>query len=288
MKDVLCYSIDAESKEGSVIARKFNVTGFPTLLFLEPDGSVRDVIGGFLPPEPFTAEVKRIKKNEFTLTSLRKQIEDSPLDLEVRWRFAQKLLGLGDEDGYDEQVAFIKENDPEGKSLGSRSLRFQELKQESLDAMELQEVYDFLEKETDADLLLDGWYFLFKVESYLADNHEDPAKRPEHRRLQISAARALWSHVPETLLLRVSGEIVAVFMNAPEEELSHDHKRLLLEVGKTAAKAAPADPSMLALYGQCLFAAGRKEDAVSQLQKCVEIDPKNARWRDMLARFQKD
>ena len=286
MKDVLCYSIDAESKEGRVIARKFDVKGFPTLLFLEPDGRVRDVIGGFLPPDAFTAEVKRIKKNESTLSSLKERIASSPLDLDVRWCYAQKLIRLGDEKGYEREVAFIRENDPEGTSIGSRNLRFQELKQESLESFELQQVYDFLDKETDADLLLDGWYFLFKVESYLADHHELPERRPEHRRLQVSAARALWSHVPDTLLLRVAGEIVAVFTNAPKGQLSRNHKRFLLEVGKAAAEAGPADPSLLALHGECLFTAGRKEDAIRQLRKCVDMDPKNARWRDMLVRFE--
>ena len=160
MKDVLCYSIDAESKEGRVIARKFDVKGFPTLLFLEPDGRVRDVIGGFLPPDAFTAEVKRIKKNESTLSSLKERIASSPLDLDVRWCYAQKLIRLGDEKGYEREVAFIRENDPEGTSIGSRNLRFQELKQESLESFELQQVYDFLDKETDADLLLDGCTFM--------------------------------------------------------------------------------------------------------------------------------
>ena len=286
LKDVLCYSIDAESKDGRVIARRFDVTAFPMLLFLEPDGNVRDVIGGFLPPDAFTAEVKRIKKNESTLSSFKERIASSPFDLEVRWRYAQKLMGLGDKQGYEREVAFIRKTDPEGTSIGSRHLRFQELKQESLEDFELQPVYDFLEKETDAELQLDGWYFLFKLESYLAEHDELPERRPEHRRLQVSAARALWSHVPAPLLLRVAGEIVSVFTSAPADQLSREHKRFLLEVGKAAVEAGPEDPSVLALNAQCLFTAGRKEEAIRQLGKCVELDPKNSRWREMRARFE--
>ncbi len=286
MKDILCYSIDAESKEGSVIASRFGVTGYPTLLFLESNGEVRDLIGGFLPAEPFSAEIQRIKRNEFTLSGLKLQLQANPLDLDVRWAYAQKLESIGDDKGYEREIASIKKNDPEGTSIGSRSLRFQEIKKQCLKALALQDVYDFLKVETNTDLLLDGWYFLFKVESYLADNAEDDEAQTKHRELQISAARALWSQVPGHLLLHVAEEIITIFLNAPQH-LTRAHKGLLLEVGKTAAGKAPSDPSVLAMYGECLFTLNRQQEAILQLKRCVEIDPKNTRWRHVLARYAK-
>jgi thiol:disulfide interchange protein len=50
-------SVDAESKSGRPIARRYGVSGYPTLLILEPDGTVRERIGGYLPPDRFLARV---------------------------------------------------------------------------------------------------------------------------------------------------------------------------------------------------------------------------------------
>jgi thiol-disulfide isomerase/thioredoxin len=47
----VCLSIDAESKEGAPIARRYSVNGYPTLLFLTTDGLVRERVPGYKPPE---------------------------------------------------------------------------------------------------------------------------------------------------------------------------------------------------------------------------------------------
>jgi hypothetical protein len=285
MKDVLCYSIDAESKAGRVIAKNHVAQGLPAMVFLEPDGSVRDKIVGFLPAEDFIAEVQRIKKNEFTLGGLRKQVAANPMDLAIRWHFAQKLEQLGDKKAHDREIEFIHKNDPDGTSIGSRSLRFAALKKTAVDDMDFQGVYDFLEKETDADLLLNGWFLLFQVESYLADEGEEGA-RQSHRKLQISAARALWSHVPEKRTLRVANAISAALLNA-SDKLEAGDVAFLIEVSEAAARRAPKDANSLAMYGASLFLAERTQEAIAQLKRCVEIAPKNARWRDQLARYEK-
>jgi tetratricopeptide (TPR) repeat protein len=285
MEDVLCYSVDAESRAGRVIARKYGANGFPALFFLEPDGTVRDKIGGFMPPEPFLAEVQRIKRNESTLSSLRKQVAENPKDLDLRWKYAQKLGQLDDKQGREREIAFILKNDPEGISIGARTLKFLEIKQASMEEMDFQGVYDFLEKESDVDLLVDGWFFLFQVESYLADNDDEP-ERAGHRKLQVSAARALWSHVPERLIVRVGNELTASLLDSVDQLASPD-RAFMVEIANAAARQAPEDDRNLAMYGACLFAAGRKDEAIEQLKRCLEIAPRNARWRDQLAKYEK-
>ncbi len=49
----VCLSVDAESKIGAPLARKYSVNGYPTLLFLTTDGLVRERVGGYKPPEKF-------------------------------------------------------------------------------------------------------------------------------------------------------------------------------------------------------------------------------------------
>jgi len=286
MKDVLCYSIDAESSTGRAVAEKLNVTRFPTLLFLEPDGPLREKLVGFLPPEPFVEQVQRIKKNEGTVSRIRLDVEETPLDLTLRWRYALKLRSVGDARGYEREVAFIRENDPEGTSIGSRTLNLRMLKQRSNEDLSLQRVYDFLTNEEDEHLVFEAWFFLFKMESHLAD-HGEEEKRPEHSRLQLAAARTVWNNVPEPLVQKVASEIVRIFLHT-RERLGPDHRVFLVQISEAMLELTPEDPSRIAMHGVCLFTAGRKEEAIQTMHRAIEIDPENRRWSLFLAEFEKD
>ncbi len=48
-------SFDGEEGEGVMLAQKYQITGYPTLIILNPDGSVVKMATGFLPPDEFLA-----------------------------------------------------------------------------------------------------------------------------------------------------------------------------------------------------------------------------------------
>lgn len=104
MKDVLCYSVDAESETGVPIAEKYAAKSFPTLVFLEPDGAERDRIAGYLPPDQFIAETQRVRRNEGTLPSLSERVAKDPKDLFARLDYARKLASKKDAAGVQAQV----------------------------------------------------------------------------------------------------------------------------------------------------------------------------------------
>ena len=55
--------IDMERGEGPELAKRFNVSAYPTMLILRPDGTLVDKIVGFLAPLPFLNKVKSIIDN---------------------------------------------------------------------------------------------------------------------------------------------------------------------------------------------------------------------------------
>lgn len=55
---VVAVKVNAE-KEGADAAKKYRVQGYPTILFLAPDGSVAGQIGGYAAPEPFLADMNK-------------------------------------------------------------------------------------------------------------------------------------------------------------------------------------------------------------------------------------
>ena len=127
MKDIICISIDAESKAGKPIAERFHVKGYPALILLAPDGSAEDSIGGYLPPDRFKMEIQRVRAGRGTAGDFRKQVDADRSNIEKRFALAQKLQDLGDQAGYDAQMLEIKKIDPDGKSLAMHRIAFDEV-----------------------------------------------------------------------------------------------------------------------------------------------------------------
>lgn len=83
--------IDAEKGDGPQLARRFGVRGFPTLVIVGPDGLEIDRVLGFVPPEVFQDEIRRIQSGDGTLASLRKSFEDAPSDVDAGMAYGAKL-----------------------------------------------------------------------------------------------------------------------------------------------------------------------------------------------------
>jgi thioredoxin-related protein len=63
------FNHDGKTYGGADVARAFNVRGFPTILFLEKDGTVIGSIPGFVPPEIFVKILSFITSGEYKKTS---------------------------------------------------------------------------------------------------------------------------------------------------------------------------------------------------------------------------
>lgn len=56
---VVYVKLDAE-REGATLARRYGVSGFPTLIFLTPSGQIAGEIAGYLPATAFAARARSI------------------------------------------------------------------------------------------------------------------------------------------------------------------------------------------------------------------------------------
>jgi thiol-disulfide isomerase/thioredoxin len=168
-KDLLCLSVDSESKDGQPLAARFGVGGLPALVFLEPDGSLRDRMAGYRSGPQFVIELKRIKANQGTLGEIERKLAADPKnvsarlelvfrlrrmtdgrwqrelaaareaiargegfdpkDPDERFEIARKLRMCGDDEGYKHELAEVRALDPEGKSVSMRKLALNDLVQ---------------------------------------------------------------------------------------------------------------------------------------------------------------
>ena len=99
------WKIDAEKGEGIDLAKKYNVKGYPTIIFVDADGNEIDRIYGYIFADEFLQKMKDYNSGVNTYTSLKAAVETDPNSAEANWKFAEKLISYGD---YDEAKPYLE------------------------------------------------------------------------------------------------------------------------------------------------------------------------------------
>ena len=92
----ISMKINAESDKGKKLAQKFNITGFPTILFLNDDRDEIDRIIGYTDSEKFLLELKRIQSGKNTLPFLKTAIIKEPDKVSLLYVLAKKYQDMND------------------------------------------------------------------------------------------------------------------------------------------------------------------------------------------------
>ncbi len=92
------YKIDAEVGEGIDFAKKYSVSGYPTILFLDASGNEIDRIVGYVPAKDFKEMMVDYNKGVNTYNDLKAKLEKNPGDVEANLKFADKLMATGKDD----------------------------------------------------------------------------------------------------------------------------------------------------------------------------------------------
>ena len=99
-------------KEGTAIAKKYGVSGFPTILFLNSDGKVEGTIVGYKPAEPFGQDVTRFVSTHRDLPAIESRYKSNPNDAEAAERLAAIYAGRGDMDKAEAALSAAAKADP--------------------------------------------------------------------------------------------------------------------------------------------------------------------------------
>jgi len=119
LQALVSMKVNAE-KEGVLLARRFDVDTYPTIVFLDPDGNEMERILGYLPPDKFLRRVQRIRTGDTFLACLR-QLEEDPGNAEAIKRSVSGLLERSDPEGAISRIeAFHQATDGEELELCRR------------------------------------------------------------------------------------------------------------------------------------------------------------------------
>lgn len=109
--NVVPIKIDAEKGEGISLAKKYGVSGYPTILLIKSDGEEIDRIVGYAPPEPFLKSLNDYVHGVNTLSQLKTDVQKNPSDARVRYMLAAKYGARNDVEQAAEQYAKLLELD---------------------------------------------------------------------------------------------------------------------------------------------------------------------------------
>jgi len=110
------WKIDAEKGEGINLAKKYNVSGYPTILFLSADGAEVDRIVGYMPADEFLSLIKEYNDGKNTFGSFDNALKKNPDDPKANFLMGKKIFDNGDNEGAMKYFEKTIKLDPDNKS----------------------------------------------------------------------------------------------------------------------------------------------------------------------------
>lgn len=289
----LVFNVDAESQAGRKVAGRFKVSSYPTLVFLDPDGSPRDMLRGYLPAAEFKAEAERLLRNEDTLGGYLARIAADPDDLDARLGLAKKYETFNDVIGRQRELREIEARDPKGETQAGEYGRLEREKNGILAAWQRTREIDtagleaFLVESKYPAVRHAGWshvaYTRYREAKQLAGSA--PAERlAELRRLSRAAFEKAWQSCPEAERIPAGVDMLNAYCET--FDLTPQQKAFALGVARGLARTAPEDPPVLDALARTEQAAGAWEEALETMRRCVALEPENPRWKRRLTEIE--
>jgi thioredoxin-like negative regulator of GroEL len=269
----IAVKLDGERGEGAEVHAKYNVVGFPTILFLHPDGTEIDRVFGGVNAEDFLKAVNDYAENKNTITELDAKLAAAgdTADLALFYEVGYRHCIRGDADKAEEilQKTIARDKD-NAKGYASKSLfalgnflylRGQSDPKKAIEAMErLQREYP-ASKEASAVLPSIGKAYLL-------------LKQPEKTRALLDeyiAAKGATSNEYNKY---------AWFCFQNKYDLPRG-----IEVAKLGLEKNPKDDALWDTLAELLYASNDAKGAVDAENKAIGLAPEDDYYKEQKTRF---
>lgn len=280
------YKIDAEKGEGVEFAKKYKVTGYPTILFLDGEGNEIDRIIGYYPAKDFLEMMTDYNKGINTFSYLKEVLEKNPEDIDANLKIADKYLQLGDYANSVKHLSIILRVDSaniNGKTDDAKlkliSLTEELFKNTQLYVDEIKEAYkkfvislkaealnNFITNNPDSDVLKDAYLSISESYFYELNDLENSEK-----------------YYKQTLSLYPDDDMVKLsygqFLNSRANGLSEsgnnadDYEKglSLIEAALPFVMGSVNEASSYYIQSKLLFKLEKYDEALESINKALKI-----------------
>ncbi len=265
--------IDAEKGIGPELRDKYNLPGFPTIVFIKANGSEVDRIVGYRPAAIFLGEMERINRNEGTIDDLSHQLASYPEDDSLIVRIAEKYEERGDLEAallYWEKLLLLPSDkqDLAHYKVATNSARI---------ADSAEPLTSYLQKYPSG---------IFTAEAF-------SSLRRFNRSLKDTAAEVHTYIEFIDYLERESklnpGDLngYAWRMTQLEQNLEDALVKIRQAVELVVDESADTKAGFIDTEAEVLWKLGRIEEAVAVINKCIELQPEDDYFKEQMEKFLK-
>jgi len=263
--------IDGEKGEGPDLVKRYHVVGYPTILFLAPDGQEIDRIFGYLEADPFKATAADYLAGKKTIGALEKELAGRPNDHALRFDVVRRMVIRGELDKALALAGPIFDKDPDNKlgfvpALHDTFGNYGYLRGAKNYDKAIAEFDAILTRFPDSDEAKQARYPLARAWFGKGDNDK--------------ALSVLQAHIDVDP--RDVGRYNAVAWFCFQNDLALEQAVTL------AAKGLAIDPKaayLLDTLAELHFKLGQHKQAIAAIKKAVAADPKDPYYKKQLARF---
>jgi thioredoxin-related protein len=110
------WKIDAEKGEGIDLAKKYAVSGYPTIVFVDGNGDEIDRIVGYMPAKDFLKRIKEFSEGTNTYGSISKVLKNNPDDVKANYFLGERVVNNeGDFKKAEPYFKKVIDKDPDNK-----------------------------------------------------------------------------------------------------------------------------------------------------------------------------
>lgn len=268
---MIALKIDAETSPGEVLVERYHVVGYPTVLFLAPDGREIDRIFGFLEAEAFARTAQGYQEGQGTLEALEGQLSAEPDNLELRYDVFFRNVVRGRETRALRLAESIHHRDPRNASGLHPKLHYDLGKylyaRGAKDYALAITYFEELQRRWPASDEATASYYAM-ARAYLGRGEEDSA---------FAVLDAYIAANPDD-----SGvyNTVAWFCFQNEVRLEHG-----IAVAKRGLESNPSDAGLWDTLAELQFAVGDPAGAVASIDKAIAAAPDDPYFVEQRARF---
>ncbi|RPI13243.1 MAG: DUF255 domain-containing protein [Ignavibacteriae bacterium] len=165
------YKIDAEKGEGVDFAKKYNVKGFPTVLFINSNGEEIDRIVGYIPVKDFSEMMMDYNKGINTYPYLKELLAKEPNNIEANLKLADKEMSMGELDNAKSRLNKIIETDPNNSNGKTDDAKYK-LAALSDEKTIVNNLESFIKENPGSDILKDAYVSLSESYAYTLKDKE--------------------------------------------------------------------------------------------------------------------
>jgi len=260
---------DVEKGEGKELAKRFRIMNYPTILFLNPDGSEIDRHIGYLGPGDFLQLMEDYYNGVNTLDYYKERLDADPDNMELLFTVAVKHVDRADRDAALPLLDRVMELDPENAQGYAEKALMQkadcERKAGNLD-LAIRYAEDFLEKYPESENVKTVLYDLAYYQKKAGKNED-----------ALGTYKEIISRYPDD-----ADALNAFAWFCARSGLVLD---LATDVAARAVKMSGEDPGALDTLAEVYYARGMYEEAIATIKKAIAKNPEDDYFRQQLSKF---